>query len=523
MELTKKSIKMNCINNEATTQVTLDDDIILNDTKPDIDRIINERGTVLIDEVRPNKGKVLISGNLTFDILYFNDENRSIHNMTGSIPFKEFINMDNIEELDDIRLQWEIDDLAIRIVNSRKISIRAIINFILKTALCSELDVITDVTSNNNIYTSKEDISFINLLINKKDSMRIKEEIALEKNKPDIMEILWKNVNIRNTEVRPTSDVLKIKGEMEVFILYKGESDELVTEWQESVIPYSAEVEIAGIDENVIPIINLKSISNIVDARPDQNGEIRLVQIDYLAELEIKIYNEEQTRIVNDIYSTSTNIIPKYENAEYEELLVNNSVRSKFDGVVKHNNSEFGILQFICAKGEPKIDDIISEDGMLRIEGAIISQIMYITKDDLHPACTIKAEIPFVINVEAEGEQKDMIIDASATVDQIYATVIDEEHIGIRGNINANIFIRKRKSVNMITGVTQEDYNIEELSKISGITGYVVQKDDTLWDIAKKYHSSVDNIKRINNIQGDSIKSGDRIIIMKIPSVMLEP
>lgn len=522
MELAKKSIKMNCINNEATTQITLDDDVILNDTKPDIDRIINEKGTVLIDEIRPNKDKVTISGNLTFDILYFNDENKSIHNMSGSIPFKEYINMDNVSEMDDLRLKWEIDDLAIRIVNSRKISIRAIINFILKTALCNELDVITDIVGDNNIYTSKEDISFINLLINKKDSMRIKEEIPLEKNKPDIMEILWKNINVRNTEVRPTTDLLKIKGEMEVFILYKGDGDELVTEWQESVIPYSAEVEIPGIDENVIPIINFKTANSILDAKPDQNGEIRLIQVDLLSELEIKIYSEEQTRIVNDIYSTSSNIIPKYENAEYEELLVNNSVRTKFDGVVKHNNSEFGILQFICAKGEPKIDDISNEDGMIKIEGAIISQIMYITKDDLHPACTIRAEIPFAINVEAEEEQKDMIIDVDAFVDQIYASVVDEDHIGVRGTISANIFIRKRKSVNMITSISKEPYNADELSKIAGITGYVVQKNDTLWQIAKKYHSSVENIKKINNLQSENISCGDRIIVMKIPNIMLD-
>ena len=53
MELIKKGIKMSCIAKEATSQVSVDDDFILGESKPDIDRIINEAGTIYIDEIRP--------------------------------------------------------------------------------------------------------------------------------------------------------------------------------------------------------------------------------------------------------------------------------------------------------------------------------------------------------------------------------------------------------------------------------------------------------------------------------------
>ena len=219
MELIKKGIKMSCIAKEATSQVSVDDDFILGESKPDIDRIINEAGTIYIDEIRPSKDRVAISGNLSFDILYFNDESHSVHSMSGSIPFKEYINIDSDNENEDLRIRWDIDDLAIRIVNSRKISVRAIMSFLIKTTSCRDLDVLTQISGDDRIYTLQRDITYINLLADKKDSMRIKEEIPLEKNKPDILEILWKNINIRNIEVRPMPDVLKIKGELLLFII----------------------------------------------------------------------------------------------------------------------------------------------------------------------------------------------------------------------------------------------------------------------------------------------------------------
>ena len=434
MELIKKGIKMSCIAKEATSQVSVDDDFILGESKPDIDRIINEAGTIYIDEIRPSKDRVAISGNLSFDILYFNDESHSVHSMSGSIPFKEYINIDSDSENEDLRIRWDIDDLAIRIVNSRKISVRAIMSFLIKTTSCRDLDVLTQISGDDRIYTLQRDITYINLLADKKDSMRIKEEIPLEKNKPDILE----------------------------------------------------------------------------------NGENRVIMVDLLSELEIKIYNEENTQVIDDVYSTTVDIKPEYENAEYEELLINNSIRSKFDGMLRYKNEEAGILQFIFAKGDAKIDDISSEDGILTIEGAIITQIMYVSHDDMHPFGTIRGEVPFTLTTELTDTSDEVVIDVNSCVEQIYASVADDEHINVRGNVSAGIFARKKRQINMITTLNEEPYDNSRLITIPGITGYVVKKDDTLWKIAKEHHSSVDSIKEVNGISGDHINTGDRIIVVRI-------
>jgi len=42
---------------------------------------------------------------------------------------------------------------------------------------------------------------------------------------------------------------------------------------------------------------------------------------------------------------------------------------------------------------------------------------------------------------------------------------------------------------------------------------HVVQSGDTLWDISRKYGLSVDKIKKVNNIKGNSLKAGMKILI----------
>lgn len=49
----------------------------------------------------------------------------------------------------------------------------------------------------------------------------------------------------------------------------------------------------------------------------------------------------------------------------------------------------------------------------------------------------------------------------------------------------------------------------------SGITGYIVQENDSLWDIAKNYFLTPQQIMEMNNLPREEVKKGDRLILMK--------
>ena len=61
--------------------------------------------------------------------------------------------------------------------------------------------------------------------VHKKDIMRIKEDIALSSNKPDIYELLWDTVEVRGLDIRAENDKTGVKGELFLFALYRGNDD----------------------------------------------------------------------------------------------------------------------------------------------------------------------------------------------------------------------------------------------------------------------------------------------------------
>ena len=53
------------------------------------------------------------------------------------------------------------------------------------------------------------------------------------------------------------------------------------------------------------------------------------------------------------------------------------------------------------------------------------------------------------------------------------------------------------------------------MSELPGITGYVVQKDESLWDIAKRYHTTEEELMRTNGIQAGPLAPGQKLVIVK--------
>ena len=90
MELQKKYIHMSREKGEAVTQITLDDDFNVPDVKPDLLRIIMDRGEIRFDETNITQDHVWLKGVLKFSMLYRSDQDTGkIDSLTGEIPFQE--------------------------------------------------------------------------------------------------------------------------------------------------------------------------------------------------------------------------------------------------------------------------------------------------------------------------------------------------------------------------------------------------------------------------------------------------
>ena len=224
MELLQKMIHMDKLKAKTTIQLTFDDDFNVPDMKPDIMKIIREQGNIVLSEVRAMNGKVLLKGSLSFQFLYLcENDNRPIHNINGEIPFEEIIHLDDAGTEDQIKAKWNLEDFTVNLINSRKISAKAIVTFYITAEEMYDAEAVSDIETDEKICTKTRELTMTKQVLFKKDTLRIKEEFPLLAGKPNIGEVLYYNIETSNVSLRLLEDKLEVNGDVSLFVIYTGE------------------------------------------------------------------------------------------------------------------------------------------------------------------------------------------------------------------------------------------------------------------------------------------------------------
>ena len=93
--------------------------------------------------------------------------------------------------------------------------------------------------------------------------------------------------------------------------------------------------------------------------------------------------------------------------------------------------------------------------------------------------------------------------------------MVDGNEIEIKALINLNVLVLRESKEEMIESVEERELDLDKRKMMPGIVGYVVKEGDTLWDIAKRFYTSVDVIKAVNGLSSDVIHPKDTLILVK--------
>ena len=145
MELVKKKIHMDRINGRAGTQMVLEEDVNISDNKMDANYLLSSKGEIIMEEIRPGENTVSLKGKLVVSILYLTDMEGTCASMEAVIPFEEKVNMEGVCNSDTILTEYCIEDLTVGLINSRKLSVQAVISFVLEREEQMECEAAVDL------------------------------------------------------------------------------------------------------------------------------------------------------------------------------------------------------------------------------------------------------------------------------------------------------------------------------------------------------------------------------------------
>ena len=154
------------------------------------------------------------------------------------------------------------------------------------------------------------------------------------------------------------------------------------------------------------------------------------------------------------------------------------------------------------------------EEGLL-VRGALLVSVLYQTGDERVPLATAKGTIPFEQLLEANGLTNNSHINLHGMLEQVSASLTGEKEIEIKAVAALDLLVFDRMEEPIVSGYESEEVDWDAFRSAPGMVGYVVQEKETLWDIAKKFFTTVEAIMEVNQKETEQVQTGDMILILK--------
>ena len=503
VKLDKQTMSLDKVVARNTQMVWIEQDILVPDTKPDVMKIIEVEAIPYISSAEVVDGGVRVSGEITYYIIYRSMEQDKTRGITMTYPYTQSLNIPEAKKGMQARVKVDVRNIIYSLPNERKVSIKSEVVYKYVIREKSGIDIISGIDEAEDIESKAAQDVFYNVIDIKQEIIDSKEDLVISENIPAIGEILRINTGIVNTEYKVSYNKILVKGEILLEIVYLEKEDTNNVFTYTTNVPFAGMIEFENISENSKFDIKY-DIRNLEITLGDNN----MVTVDSEIMVDAIMYEEKEMPYINDFYSTKNNL--KYD--KQDVVVIKNKEKINRQINLKDNigttNEKNKIVSY-------KVDTT-------HLNSKVSGSTLYVDGP-------LKLNITFV-NSETglmESKSYDLLVDTSISLGKevsdenidVDILVINKMVSVTNGNVDATIsldIIAEIENIDKITIVGDiEETPIDE-NEFSSMYIYIVKKGDTLWDIAKRYKTTVSKIANTNNITDENkIDIGQKILIIR--------
>ncbi|MBU3143171.1 SPOCS domain-containing protein [Clostridium sp. CF012] len=512
INLIRENIEYEQLLGENTADTVVKEEYVIPDTHPDVREVLMLDVKAVISSKEIIEDKVYLEGQLQYNVLYISrdQERTDVENVVYSSKFSNTIDIMGARPEMLCDAECFVEHMECKIVNERKICLEGILKLKSEVYKSFSFQIVKDIEAVKDVQYLKNPTSIDKVTKSFNGELIGKANMKVSMDKPEIAKVIKYDVNIHKKEVKLYEGKIQINAFASINMMYKGkDSRELFYIEQEVML--NKELDFQDVNPYMDNYTDFRVDAMGFDIKEDDLGEKRIVDVEFLIKTNTRAMHKEEVDMIEDVYSPTTKLeMDKKDyglNVMQGQLLTETLVK----GDIELNNTMAKPSKVImCNASVCVTDKKVIEDKVI-IEGIMNVTVLYRSDDEEKYLSAVSEEIPFTCGAEILGTKINMSSVCKVTLENINAD-IEVGNIAIRAVVKVytrvNYMVQKKFLVDV--------YPIEgEVpKKKASITIYVVQSGDTLWKIAKKYNTTMQEVARVNGIEEPNvIKVSQKLII----------
>lgn len=509
MEIKKENINLTGKGVSLTSNVCVDGDIIAPDTKPDIAEVLLADANAVTQSVEYRGGTLVITGMVFFKILYRPDSENvcGLKSLSASLPFTDSVDAPGKEHL-KFSVKATTEHIGFTLVNSRKLSAKAIVSLCVTGYSNRDIEPISEILGDDiQCKTARHQIYLP--VAREQSEFRVSDFLTVPADKPDIDEILKVDAWATAGEEKIMNGKVMVKGTLHVRTLYTSAEDGNDAVLVPHEIPFTEIVEAENVDENCAVYVTFSVEDITATARGDMNGDTKIISAEFLLEATVHASKVIQENVVDDCYSTKCNLDVVRERVNLLEYVT--SERASFVQTQRVELPKKATLgEIVSVTCKPILRSCGCENGMMHVNGTLVSFLLYREEKGDKKVSSVVTETDFAWKKDIVGEGA--TVECDLWLDNAVAAKTGANGAEVTATLGLFAKALREKDVEIITEMAETE---RKDVKKTCLMVYFVQDGDTLWEIAKRYGTTVQSIKSANEMETDDLLSGRKILIPK--------
>jgi len=491
--------------NEVREEITREADLIVPDYFPDVERIIKADAFPAISNVEPSKDRVLLTGTITVYVLYKPEEGQSIQCIRQIFDFDSSVNMPGVSTEGGLFSDISVGFINVRVINSRKLSIKVGADVRVAAENVGSFEVLK--TGNSAIESLTESCKVFSFIGRNEGNIKVEEDIEISPANPPIGNYLYSFAEVKPTESKAIGNKVITKATLFVNTVYTRDDDGEI-EFLQSEIPFTHIFELQGVDEDSKCVIGMNVKNLKTEIYENDAGENRIIACECDIRCVCSAYKEEEMDYLIDAFST------EYEyKCDRKKINICKDIEFiKVSTMIKEMvDFEKDISRIFSSSGSLNVLDTYIEDNKLIIKGNLNVSMLAMMEDG--NIDSLESTLPFVISNNIEGQCEQCSIRVELNIEGLNYMIAGSNSVEIRANIGGVATIKHFGKIDALSDMVLDENKVKAKNN-DYIILYYPSKDESIWEIAKKYNVKVESIKELNKCDGD-ICTRNMILIPK--------
>ena len=510
MELIKDIIKIDSRVDFGKYQTFIESEAVVPDVKSDVYEIVDTQGYIALSKVEVSDGKLICRGSFNYNVMYIADDKSTLSNVCGKIDINEVIEKDNIVQDMEHMLYPEVEHVDCTILNERKIRVGALMN--IKGSLFEKqrLDIVKDVSQVECIQKHRKEIAYQDIIGIEKTESVIRDTISISSE--EVASIINITPTVKVKESRIADNKVIIGGVLEISPLACTFDGDIV-ELDKVGIDFTQFIEVPGAFDGMTEEILLSIGDFDYNFKENSDSNSAMLEIECTVCCKVKVTDEVTREVLQDAYSPQKIVKFEHRLINLNKALCSTSEVFTVRETLSTGDDNLQVKDLVSVCPAVSIENAYVEGNKSVIQGIIKVVVLFVPIEGEKMIYKISEEIPFENDVAIDNLSDTCSIFNTVCIERVEADLNRDEIdlvIKIRRFTEA---IDKKSESFIVKGEDQGDY---DLSTAPSIIVYVCKEDDNLWDIAKKYNTTEEEIAEVNEMKVDEpIKPGKCLILQK--------